>query len=719
MKRSKTISVIVCLIMTLSFVLGSFSVAFAANNDGDSFIYSNSTYKYTFDELLDEFLQTCDGFGTVFTYKDVFFVFHRNSILNPNGGVYLPAYNKNVDGLDWNGSFLNFNNKVEIVEQATYITNHLGYNFVLVPEESKVNIGSVATHYYTGADGNRLQSGGGGTGAGREHPYYTSPGIDNTLPSTGDNYYVGDTIDTQIIDNSTGAFNNIGNGNVINAGEGDFIYNPDNRTWYVTNHNDNRTYTTNNYYTYNTVNYYMPGSDQPLNTWNYYYELPDGRNSATLTEEDIAGLNLDFDVVNYKQASEDLSQKALFHLDGNIDNSAPSVDDVSAKFEFTLGAGYTFVDTQTPFNAALYLDGNAHIIKNSLPDNSLVNGDDFTFSFRWYQEKSTSSAVHNVYIGGSSFNNGVLSLTFNGSNITRFGNIVGITTVIPAGQWNTFTIVRIGTMYSLYLNGLLVIDTSMNIPFAANEIYINLAADDNVKYIDEILFASVPLYSEPHVPRLIPWDTTNVLVLPEVTENSIAVMATIPITGYRIGGVRPTFPDTGMVWMLVEGDYITSIQIYNGYMWVEIGGAVYYNGHWYQLENFNIHVTYDDIDTPPNSDVVNPNKPSGGGSGSGSGGSGGGWLDTLFQELLSGVVDLIVEAIKALIGLIENVLGAVADFIGACFSVITIPLEWMQPMGDFIGGLFAIFPSEIQLVYTAGFALIILCSVIMWISGKH
>lgn len=890
----KTVSILMCLIMALGFVLGSFSVAYADNDE----IYSNTNGKYSFNEILLLFLDNVPGYGVTLDASSCFFK-KASGLSYSYLAVVDESESEIEDVAEWIVSGVGFN---EIKEYQPVVDIN-GYELRWYSNMSSFTLAkeglsaAAYRHYYDGATGNRLDTGGGSTGVGRPHDYYTQPGGDNTLPNSGNNYYEGDTVNTTIIDNSLGDFNNIGNGVVITEENGLTIYSPDNSTYYTFEDNTDNYYTTNNYITYNTVNYYMPGSDQPLNTWNYFYELPDGRNSATLTEEDIAGLNLDFDVVNYKQATEDLTQKALFHFDGNIENSAPpsnrglvagenifipstwlsyqnaysdgewyqengnssffsyssssgtvtlasndyvnpviglfyfpsklpvgdyliemevdglptllesnyesfyvalidrnSYDGVlagrtrftnvsngnisvlasvtnsfsswstwglylelytpyarslsisnisvrpvswqtvdgeqfeSADFEFSSGAGYTFVDTQTPFNAALYLDGLAHQAWFTLPDDSLSTGSDFTFSYRYYNELSTNTSASYFCIGRnqSVFNN-FIYVKFDGYRITEFGTYdsssvsQSMSVTIPAGQWNTITLTRSGISLMLFLNGIqigFVQDTS-GITLAADYIELNLAADNNVKYIDEVLFASQTLYSENHVPRLIPWDTTNILVLPDVMHDSIAVQATLPITGHRIGGVRPTFPEEGMVWMMVEGDFITMIQIYNGYMWVQVNGAVYYQGHWYQLENFNIHIALDDIDIPPGTDIVDPNKPGGSGSGSGSGGSGGGWLDSLFQELLSGVVDIIVEAIKALIGLIEHILSAVADFIAACFSVITIPLEWMQPMGDFIGGIFAIFPAEVQSLYVTGFALIVLVSVIVWLNGKH
>ena len=57
--------------------------------------------------------------------------------------------------------------------------------------------------------------------------------------------------------------------------------------------------------------------------YKFYYELPDGRSSADLTAADLEQLSLAFhDVVNYARTADDISQRVLYHFDGDTQDSS-------------------------------------------------------------------------------------------------------------------------------------------------------------------------------------------------------------------------------------------------------------------------------------------------------------------------------------------------------------------------------------------------------------
>lgn len=61
---------------------------------------------------------------------------------------------------------------------------------------------------------------------------------------------------------------------------------------------------------------------------------------------------------------------------------------------------------------------------------------------------------------------------------------------------------------------------------------------------------------------------------------SLAVRTQVDITGYQLGGVRPSLPTEGLVWALVESGRITSLQIYNGQAWEECDGRIWTGERW-------------------------------------------------------------------------------------------------------------------------------------------
>ncbi len=74
----------------------------------------------------------------------------------------------------------------------------------------------------------------------------------------------------------------------------------------------------------------------------------------------------------------------------------------------------------------------------------------------------------------------------------------------------------------------------------------------------------------------------------------LAVKTQIPVTNYQIGGVRPTYPEIGLVWALVENGYITSIQIYSGYAWEAVDARIWTGSRWIPYNYFNV-ITLSDM----------------------------------------------------------------------------------------------------------------------------
>ena len=79
---------------------------------------------------------------------------------------------------------------------------------------------------------------------------------------------------------------------------------------------------------------------------------------------------------------------------------------------------------------------------------------------------------------------------------------------------------------------------------------------------------------------------------------TLAVRSDIPVTTWQIGGVRPSVPTKGQVWALVERQYITSLQIYNGQAWEACDGRIWTGSRWVPYSAYNV-ITLKDM-----SDIV-------------------------------------------------------------------------------------------------------------------
>lgn len=72
--------------------------------------------------------------------------------------------------------------------------------------------------------------------------------------------------------------------------------------------------------TYTNITYIVDGCGDPSQAVsnNYYFQLPDGRNSYDLTADDVFGIPLSGEVINYDAVPENDNCVALYHFDGNI-----------------------------------------------------------------------------------------------------------------------------------------------------------------------------------------------------------------------------------------------------------------------------------------------------------------------------------------------------------------------------------------------------------------
>lgn len=73
----------------------------------------------------------------------------------------------------------------------------------------------------------------------------------------------------------------------------------------------------------------------------------------------------------------------------------------------------------------------------------------------------------------------------------------------------------------------------------------------------------------------------------------LAVKATTEVTSWQIGGVRPSYPEKGMVWALVENGRITSLQLYTGYAWIAVDGRVWTGQRWIPPASFDVFTLQD------------------------------------------------------------------------------------------------------------------------------
>lgn len=394
------------------------------------------------------------------------------------------------------------------------------------------------------------------------------------------------------------------------------------------------------YYIQYTVVNYVSLED----TYVLYYELPDGRNSFDMTIDELSQYSGAFDVINYAASADNDDLIALFPFNGNQENIVYN----DSPINWTTGNSITYQET-SGFGAALYLGDSNHTFSfgdGGTLDTSGVSTQKFTISFRYYYnswQNPTSvyypltvtwqgvgfsyDGYNNAFKIGTSFNTntGAPNISFSSS----------YSTPLPTGQWSNITIqyaidyyYRQVTCY-VFLNGIRVGSYTTPQGFSINS---STESDFKVRndsttysYLDELIVFKDVYYgssvSANFTPALQPYDTNLILTLPSlqaVTVDSyvedgktyyyvytpdqlwkptIAVATDIHITQYYLGGVRPSLPKRGYVWVPINSGGIGTVQVYDGSGWFETGSRIWNGSRWVESYNYNIHTngTYSDL----------------------------------------------------------------------------------------------------------------------------
>lgn len=121
----------------------------------------------------------------------------------------------------------------------------------------------------------------------------------------------------------------------------------------------------------------------------------------------------------------------------------------------------------------------------------------------------------------------------------------------------------------------------------------------------DIVYAGVVLSSDPFNG----WNYTKhsgVVDDSTLQPNTAAVQTDIPITGYTVGGVRPTFPQKGNVWFGVTSSRVSSVQVYTGSAWESANARWWTGSRWIPIYAFDIFTLEDCWDIADADDVITP-----------------------------------------------------------------------------------------------------------------
>lgn len=323
---------------------------------------------------------------------------------------------------------------------------------------------------------------------------------------------------------------------------------------------------------------------------------------------DISNLGIYFGDTNIFQripASKSVSFTEYYTDDGNSFNIG----------EFFTSCSHPGLCSSTPsypaYGSTVDLVGLGYSYSNNIrnphtPPTASDSGWSITYSskYGWYQwGGSVPSPVINLYRSGSSaglvpnsyryvpieqitssvwHNHQYTQVTATVHNSRSVRYTASDVTSVPAdfsyssykSQWVSMRITLSGGNIYYFVNGDLVGVGAFTKP-TADKFYIK---SSGTVYLDELRVTTGSLSSTTaYTPSSSPYDTNKVLALPdELVANTIYVQHTTPVKNHRIGGVRPSNPETGFFYVPLYDDYTgAQPQLYDGSNWVNVNAVVY------------------------------------------------------------------------------------------------------------------------------------------------
>lgn len=435
--------------------------------------------------------------------------------------------------------------------------------------------------------------------------------------------------------------------------------------------------------TYTNITYIVDGCGDPSQAVsnNYYFQLPDGRNSYNLTADDVFGIPLSGEVINYDAVPENDNCVALYHFDGNItdasgnsntavftDGTVPQYISSSSfgkhlmlidggqldlnlsntleapytiEFRLNYGAVQAFSASHcsvvwSGVNQYEDLNGVSHSGSLSIYRDNIVRikaleskqyqmrkplfylGDStvrfapfLSSSYAWTTQYESPAKYYGfVKTGYDPFEELPSSLIKSEFSNARSSKIdaydpskLSLKSVsyagqdslssfpIPLGQWVDFSIVNDGSTVKYYMNGVAFTPPSNWVKSTGNVDHLSFFGSPGFtySYYDELRISKGALYTENYTPASAPFDIPMALVLPsEKTEGAIAVKSAVAVNNVRLGGVRPSYPVQGDVYVSLDADKkVTSCQQYQSGTWTECQGSVCKDNNWVELTGYS------------------------------------------------------------------------------------------------------------------------------------
>lgn len=468
--------------------------------------------------------------------------------------------------------------------------------------------------------------------------------------------------------------------------------------------------------------------------YDIYYELPDGRNSYKLHASDIWGQYFLYNTSKYDVVPEDDGTTlGLWHFDGNLEDSS--------YWNNSVGLSSSLQYSEGVFDVGKHVGGDI-----TLPLDHCSFDPSAPFTLEW--RELIPSVPPN-------YKNGYVSYYF--ANGVYLHEYFGVINGWAIGEFAHYALVYDGSVFNFFKNGIKcsLHDYAPNIDkypdsykkndypagflFSSDSIIIknqHLRRNTNEysqdflvghvdSIVDEMRLSKGILYTSDFVPSVQPFDTNEVLVIPDnAIDNTVLFYTRYDYDGYRVGGVRPTYPTDGYIYVNVEDDVVQSVQQYQVNKWEEIDAFLYDNGELIDLAGYDLSDRKVVEPVEPDTGTGSGNNP-GTGSGNTPGGSGGDGSDNDSGDddggggILSGIIDffgsifgLIGELISVLIGLLGDLVDLITSLISSLFDLLGVFTDFGGGFSDFLGAAFGFIPSEVWSLIGTGISAMVIIAVV-------
>lgn len=429
----------------------------------------------------------------------------------------------------------------------------------------------------------------------------------------------------------------------------DWTYSPTYNTFNYTTNNYNYYVTNNNTYISYVI---MPTPENTADDaeslyFEIYFELPDGRDSYDLTAKDVWGTYFCYNALNYDYVAEDDGTTlGLWHLNNNLKDSSYWANSTGKAYSSTYKDGGLstgkFLGTSTSDYFTLPLDKvsfspssawtlewleytpsyNSGVINYSKGNHSWNNKTGF---YECDSTQETLAGLSACGIGNTSvawdgrfddfahyalvFNGSTYSIYINGVKDNVFSHSPAYSGIFLSSSELKFFVSQFKKDSSDWVDSSEYIREQHTVwdkdPVTGYETgyhyeYKNVTLKNHItqtnylianrnSIIDEVRLSKGAIYTSDFEPPAQEFVTNMVFVLPEsAQEGDLAVQSQYTVNGFRVGGVKPTYPSDGFVYVYEENDKVKSVQQYQGNGWYEVGASVYSDGGWKTADGFDL-----------------------------------------------------------------------------------------------------------------------------------